>query len=556
MLSLSGGEDLPVVYEENNPFVDYLDRPFAGLSLDYYFSSGFGLGFDYDLITNRAKNGYPTAGLTDVNGNAVNITTNKFTNIINRSVLGIGPNYAFRSKDDKWLTEINLRAGVYTMANGQVFSEGDNGTRVLTNYSGDFDNDFFDEGAFAFKGRLKVNYFFSDAIGLHLGVQNIWQLGVQQDEIGRLGANTTSPVWYRNVDNNTLSNAPTTVNQDEDGSTFSSVGIFAGLSFRLMGKSETPPPPPPAPEPEPVIENYSLVVVAKDKFTEESIPGVDVVIVNQEGTIIQTGKTNGLGIAEFTDMLPGDYTVQSKLYDVGLDDVDVKMDEFDLAEAVQKTITYEDPSFLVQGKVFYCNSPDPLSGVSLNLEKKDEAFKKTTTSDESGAFVFHLSDKAIYTLYAQQESFLSQVVEINSEDYNREQSLFVKLEVCAEKVECDKAIRLNNILYDLNSSTIREDAKPDLNRVVQFIKSNEDAKVELSSHTDSRGEAAYNLNLSQQRAMSAVNYIVSQGVSADRIIARGYGETKLMNECADGVQCTDAQHQRNRRTEFKVICPK
>ena len=97
--------------------------------------------------------------------------------------------------------------------------------------------------------------------------------------------------------------------------------------------------------------------------------------------------------------------------------------------------------------------------------------------------------------------------------------------------------------------------KPDLNKVVQFMRDNGDAKVELSSHTDSRGRASYNLSLSQRRAKSAADYIIAQGIAASRVIAKGYGETKLLNGCADGVNCSDGEHQINRRTQFKVICP-
>lgn len=77
--------------------------------------------------------------------------------------------------------------------------------------------------------------------------------------------------------------------------------------------------------------------------------------------------------------------------------------------------------------------------------------------------------------------------------------------------------------------------------------------IELSSHTDSRADDKYNDNLSQKRADAAVNYIVSHGVASSRISAKGYGERQLINRCANGVECTEAEHQQNRRTEFKVV---
>jgi outer membrane protein OmpA-like peptidoglycan-associated protein len=80
-----------------------------------------------------------------------------------------------------------------------------------------------------------------------------------------------------------------------------------------------------------------------------------------------------------------------------------------------------------------------------------------------------------------------------------------------------------------------------------------DLKLELSSHTDSRGNDIYNEQLSQQRSNSCVNYIISKGISAERIIAKGYGEYKLKNRCANDVECSDEEHQQNRRTELKII---
>jgi outer membrane protein OmpA-like peptidoglycan-associated protein len=76
--------------------------------------------------------------------------------------------------------------------------------------------------------------------------------------------------------------------------------------------------------------------------------------------------------------------------------------------------------------------------------------------------------------------------------------------------------------------------------------------IELSSHTDSRGKDDYNKTLSEKRAQAAVNYIIAHGIAKERLTARGYGESRLVNHCANNVKCTEGEHQHNRRTEFKV----
>ncbi len=108
---------------------------------------------------------------------------------------------------------------------------------------------------------------------------------------------------------------------------------------------------------------------------------------------------------------------------------------------------------------------------------------------------------------------------------------------------------LDNILYDLNDSRIRSDAALELDKLVAFLKRYPDIRVELGSHTDSRASVAYNQRLSQQRAQSAVDYIVAQGVSRSRIEAKGYGKSRLRIENARN----EAEHQLNRRTTVRVI---
>ncbi len=91
------------------------------------------------------------------------------------------------------------------------------------------------------------------------------------------------------------------------------------------------------------------------------------------------------------------------------------------------------------------------------------------------------------------------------------------------------------------------------NKLLKMMRDQPTVIVEIGSHTDARGSAANNMSLSERRAKSVVEYLISKGISKDRLLAVGYGETKLVNECSDGVSCTSAQHAVNRRTEFKVF---
>ena len=85
------------------------------------------------------------------------------------------------------------------------------------------------------------------------------------------------------------------------------------------------------------------------------------------------------------------------------------------------------------------------------------------------------------------------------------------------------------------------------------MEDNPTIKIELNSHTDSRAPDGYNMRLSNDRAKSSINYIISQGINPARLSGKGYGETRLVNKCSNGVKCTNSQHEENRRTEFIVI---
>jgi outer membrane protein OmpA-like peptidoglycan-associated protein len=115
-----------------------------------------------------------------------------------------------------------------------------------------------------------------------------------------------------------------------------------------------------------------------------------------------------------------------------------------------------------------------------------------------------------------------------------------------------KVIRLDKLYYDFNKYNIRSDAAIELDKVVSLLKQYPSMEIELGSHTDSRGKDSYNEWLSRKRAESAVEYIISKGISSSRVTAAGYGETQLVNQCKNGVECSEEEHQRNRRTEIKV----
>jgi outer membrane protein OmpA-like peptidoglycan-associated protein/tetratricopeptide (TPR) repeat protein len=126
-----------------------------------------------------------------------------------------------------------------------------------------------------------------------------------------------------------------------------------------------------------------------------------------------------------------------------------------------------------------------------------------------------------------------------------------------EEIVLGKAIKIDNIYFDLAKYNIRKDAAKELDKIVTLLQENPDIIIELSSHTDCRASYQYNMTLSDNRAKASAEYIITKGISRERITGKGYGETKLVNDCAcEGKEisrvCTEEEHQANRRTEFKV----
>ncbi|MBB6609735.1 OmpA family protein [Pontibacter sp. Tf4] len=172
-------------------------------------------------------------------------------------------------------------------------------------------------------------------------------------------------------------------------------------------------------------------------------------------------------------------------------------------------------------------------------------------SGSDGTFMLPVYAGATYTIRGSKPSYLTQTIKVSPDCRTTEDS--VKVEMVFNRDTPNKPIVLDNIYYDLDKYDLRPEATAELDKLVQTLKDNPHIRIELSSHTDSRQTNYYNEMLSELRAKSAVDYLVAHGIEMHRLEARGYGETQLVNNCADGVSCPEEMHQENRRTEFKIL---
>ncbi|MGJ1369447.1 OmpA family protein [Sphingobacterium spiritivorum] len=206
----------------------------------------------------------------------------------------------------------------------------------------------------------------------------------------------------------------------------------------------------------------------------------------------------------------------------------------------------------LEGQTFNKATSELIASVQLTLQNERGQIIQSKSSNQKGEFNFQADPGLSYRIVGEKVGFMEDSIAFTAPLPYRDTTIRLTLRL-QPVMEKGTSFVLENIYYDLDKYNIRDDAKPVLNQLVRTMRDNPSLKIELSSHTDSRATAKYNMKLSQNRAQSAVDYIVSRGIARNRIIAKGYGESRLVNGCKDGVKCSDEQHQANRRTEIKVL---
>ena len=205
---------------------------------------------------------------------------------------------------------------------------------------------------------------------------------------------------------------------------------------------------------------------------------------------------------------------------------------------------------LAVGKVVYDIDDTPAPGAIVRVIDASGTVLDSAYVQTDGTYSVPIPEKSKVTLEVYKDGYVKMTKPIDTSKLTGRK---VENNFRLFKLEKGTVVRLDNIYYDYGKSDIRADAAFELDKLVTILKDNPSMSIELSSHTDARGGDAYNLKLSDARANSAVKYIISQGIEAARLAAKGYGETKLLNKCANDVKCSEEEHQFNRRTEFKIL---
>ncbi len=304
-------------------------------------------------------------------------------------------------------------------------------------------------------------------------------------------------------------------------------------------------------------DQKKLNVLVVDKYTEIPLPDVTITLKAQ-GQTYKTLTTDASGKASV--MLPTGtlLDISGQKNGVSTTTADVGNLDYQSSDAVIfKKLTHNDPRFTLLGEVHERKTNNPVAGVRVELDNESQGTQKSTNSDTEGKFSFQLEQSSDFTVKGVKEGIYSNSKTITTKGLDRSTTLYAKLLLNVDIICLGNNLVIEDIYYDYNKWNIREDARRPLNQLVELLRTYPDMKIELSSHTDKRGSDKYNIELSQKRAESCRKYLLSKGVSGSRIIAKGYGESKLAVVCDP---CTEEQHQANRRTEIEILecqtCPK
>ncbi|UBM58867.1 OmpA family protein [Marinilongibacter aquaticus] len=296
----------------------------------------------------------------------------------------------------------------------------------------------------------------------------------------------------------------------------------------------------------------ALTVLVYDAETKEAIGGSEVRLLDH-GVNKELYMTNENG--EVQICLTAGLNFEFKAFKAGYESNSVTyatMVTSPEAESLVKIFLLPSKLPLVRGTIRSELTNEPIGGATVTLTNLRDKSTATVITGKDGRYEFQPTKKGQYVVSAVKDRYAQ-----NTEIVGKVRGLFKNRETYEQNLgmvgEGD-LYRIENIYYDYGKHTIRKDAKRSLNdRVMPLLQKYPQIEIEIRSHTDSRSSAEFNQKLSEQRAQEVVLYLQKRGISANRLKFHGYGESQLVNECADGVDCSEEMHQQNRRTEFLVL---
>lgn len=307
-------------------------------------------------------------------------------------------------------------------------------------------------------------------------------------------------------------------------------------------------------------------VLVKGVVTDRNgniMDGATVELQDENGNVIASTTTDAQGNYSFHVEPEAKYIIVAKkegYYDT-TENLEVAENEKEVIKDIQIAKIVK---MMLVGRVTDNGTGLPIANANVTIF--DNATKKriSYTTDSNGNFKHPMNDKklnenAVIDFQLEAPNYLTVTRTYRRVlDHEGEYNLSLESNTKMDKIQqgvtrLEQLIDVKPIYYDLGSAEIRPDAATELDKIVKVMNENPTLEIELGSHTDSRGSDEANMTLSHLRAENAAEYIKMKISNPQRIYGKGYGETKLLNRCKNGVQCSEAEHSVNRRTEFKIV---
>lgn len=311
--------------------------------------------------------------------------------------------------------------------------------------------------------------------------------------------------------------------------------------------------------------NHSIIIKGKaiDNETNKPVANAVIKLKNDKGEIIEQTMSDEKGCYVFEGEFDHNYnlTGDKGKYNTATSSAST-MNAKGKNEIIADLSLEVIPSAKITLAVIDQKTKNPIEGVRVKLTDRQTGAVKEYFTNVLGTITAPLNKKAgenmIYDINLTHNEFLpkdlalTKTIAANGE-VNVKEEMF-KIEVGQD---VGKALDLNPIYFDYDKFNIRPDAQVELDKIVKIMNEYPNMVIELGSHTDCRGKASYNMELSDKRAKASAAYVVSKGIDKSRIYGRGFGESKLVNDCkCEGKivsDCSDEEHQMNRRTEFIIV---
>jgi outer membrane protein OmpA-like peptidoglycan-associated protein len=314
----------------------------------------------------------------------------------------------------------------------------------------------------------------------------------------------------------------------------------------------------------PLMFQIRLKLNITDKLTTTPLSNVNLSIF-RDGKLSDTLKLTD-GFLSMSVDPDHNYSFSASLKGYLNSSVVISTDGIRSNKTIEQNIVLEkNPGFILVGLVTDKQTGKPLPNARIvvkdKLNNNTEVLNIVTDSTGSITKVLEnnkVGDNLLYSVSLSCDGYLEKTLMFSKHlekpgIINLTEALDLRLDKIEIGTDLAKIIDLKPIYFDLGKWAIRPDAAVELDKIVKVMTENPKMIIELRSHTDSRGDDASNMKLSDKRAKSSADYIVKKGIDVTRITGKGFGESQLTNRCGNGVKCTDQEHQQNRRTEFIIV---